>query len=226
VDGGSFGDERRPVTEARSVAEADRVSPPPRAVTGSSEASEAEMRTRLGNTIRTLRRRNGLTLVQLAALAELSHPFLSQLERGLARPSMSSLHRIARALGTTQPALMSMNSDAVPDRRVGLVRADTGIPVDNPGGVARSLVTGSRAIYPILFEGAFTDFGPYYSHPGDEFIYVLAGVLEVELDGEGQFVLATGDTLYYPGGVPHRWRAVGDPDIRALLVQEAQSPTH
>ena len=217
VGGSSRDDGRQPAPEAQPVPEVPRVAV---------DASEPEMRLRLGRTIRTLRRQNGLTLVQLAALAELSHPFLSQLERGLARPSMSSLHRIARALGTTQPALMSMDSGAVSDRRVGLVRAGTGIPVENPGGIARSLVSGSRAIYPILFEGAFTDFGLYYSHPGDEFIHVLAGTLEVELEGEGRFLLAPGDTLYYPGGIPHRWRAVDDPDIRALFVQEGQSPTH
>nr|MDT0666668.1 cupin domain-containing protein [Micromonospora sp. DSM 115978] len=70
------------------------------------------------------------------------------------------------------------------------------------------------------------EFGPYYSHPGDEIIHVLAGALEVEFEGEGTFLLAAGDTLYYPGGVPHRWRAADDPDIRALLVQEGQSRTH
>ena len=38
-----------------------------------------------------------------AAKAKLSQPFLSQIERGRARPSMPSLHRIAAALGTTAP---------------------------------------------------------------------------------------------------------------------------
>ena len=55
----------------------------------------------LGSRVRALRTQRGLTLVQLAALADLSHPFLSQLERGLARPSMASLEKIASALGTS-----------------------------------------------------------------------------------------------------------------------------
>ncbi|MFJ9906177.1 helix-turn-helix domain-containing protein [Streptomyces sp. NPDC101152] len=61
--------------------------------------SDAALWTELGAAIRQLRKEPGLTLVQLARLAELSHPLLSQLERGLTRPSMPSLHRIARALG-------------------------------------------------------------------------------------------------------------------------------
>lgn len=46
---------------------------------------------RLGARIRELRQARGLTLVRLAAATELSHPFLSQLERGLAQPSLASL---------------------------------------------------------------------------------------------------------------------------------------
>lgn len=182
---------------------------------------------RIGRSIRLLRRRQGLTLVQLAAKAELSHPFLSQLERGLARPSMSSLHRLAQALGTTQPALMSMAADdgaaLSPDGRVSLVTADSGVPVDNPGGVARSLVAGARAIYPVLFDGAPTEFGQTYTHPGDEFVHIIEGKIEVEVQGEGLFLLGPGDTLYYPGVLPHRWRQLSGPTSRILLVQDARA---
>ena len=191
----------------------------------SDDLTEAELRTRLGTLIRALRKDQGLTLVQLARAAELSHPFLSQLERGLARPSMSSLHRIAQALGTTQPELMSRTMPTSAGR-VGLVPAGEGIPVDNPGGSARSLVAGARALYPILFEGALETFGPFYSHEGDEFIHVLAGTIEVEIAGEGLHVVRTGDTLYYPGSADHRWRRVGHEPIRALFVQDGHGGDH
>ena len=62
---------------------------------------------RIGRYVRMLRRARGLTLMQLAALADLSQPFLSQLERGQARPSMASLGRIAHALGSSQLELIS-----------------------------------------------------------------------------------------------------------------------
>ncbi len=42
----------------------------------------------LGRAIRALRRERGMTLVQVAAAAGLSQPFLSQLELGRSRPSM------------------------------------------------------------------------------------------------------------------------------------------
>jgi transcriptional regulator with XRE-family HTH domain/quercetin dioxygenase-like cupin family protein len=212
---------------------------------GVGPGTEQELRERIGRSIRALRQHNGLTLVQLARLADLSHSFLSQLERGLARPSMLSLHRIAEALGTTQVELMSKDarSATAPDPtlggdpgrssgaglgepRVSLVRAGGGALRPSGVGMARPLVAGTRAMYPVLFEGAPTDFGGTYTHPGDEFVFVLAGRIEVDVDAEGVFDLGPGDTLYYPGVVPHRWRQLPGPTSQVLLVQESRSPTH
>ena len=55
----------------------------------------------LGPTLHTLRNAAGLTLDHLAATADLSQSFLSQIENGRALPSLLALHRIAHALGTT-----------------------------------------------------------------------------------------------------------------------------
>ena len=73
----------------------------------------------LGARVRSLRRERRLTLKQLGRAAELSHPFLSQLERGLARPSVSSVERIARALQVPVGALWTERPPSEPK----LVRA-------------------------------------------------------------------------------------------------------
>src|SRR5258705_13241721 len=71
---------------------------------------------RLGGAIRARRRQLGMTLEEDAASAGLSHPFLSQLERGLAPPSMRSLTAIAATLGPTAQALMAVSEPpATPD---------------------------------------------------------------------------------------------------------------
>src|ERR1700741_4698299 len=61
----------------------------------------------LGARVRELRHERGLTLKALGRSAGLSHPFLSQLERGLARPSVGSVERIAGALDVPVGALWS-----------------------------------------------------------------------------------------------------------------------
>jgi transcriptional regulator with XRE-family HTH domain len=52
----------------------------------------------VGNFIREQRRQTGVSLRKLAKLAGVSNPYLSQIERGLRRPSAEILNGIAKAL--------------------------------------------------------------------------------------------------------------------------------
>ena len=50
---------------------------------------------------------------------------------------------------------------------------------------------------------------PWHSHPGEEVIYVLEGVLEYQLDGQPPVTLKAGDVLFIPAGVVHSAKNVG-----------------
>ena len=50
---------------------------------------------------------------------------------------------------------------------------------------------------------------PRHSHPGEEVIYVLEGVLEYQLDGQPPVTLKAGDVLFIPAGVVHSAKNVG-----------------
>jgi quercetin dioxygenase-like cupin family protein len=192
---------------------------------------------RLGVAIRARRRRLGLTLVDVARQAGLSHPFLSQLERGLARPSMRSLSAIAATLGTTAQVLMveagtagAANLVSGADRGsstdpVSVVRAGRGspVPVDPPGGTVHALVHGERAMLPVEFVGAPRDFSEYYQHPGEEFVYVRHGHIEIDIEGQ-LHAAAPGDSIYYVGGLRHRWRSAGDEQVHLVVVQQNLPP--
>jgi len=179
---------------------------------------------RLGSAIRARRHLRGMTLVEVAASAGLSHPFLSQLERGLARPSMRSLTAIA---ATTAQALMAASElPAVPDAEpVSVVQraADEVALVDSPGGSVRPLVRGERAMLPVEFNGAPREFDEYFRHDGEEFVYVVRGLIEIEVEGE-LHTAAAGDSVYYPGGYRHRWRSLSDEEVRLVVVQQNLPP--
>jgi transcriptional regulator with XRE-family HTH domain len=171
----------------------------------------------LGARVRQLRHERGWTLKELGSVAGLSHPFLSQLERGLARPSVGSMERIARAFDVPVGLLWS-----TPARggRAALVRSDGGEHREHddasaPGGV-RTLTgepltvrewTGGSRRWPDEHEVAV----------GDVLLYVARGGVEVDLDGEIH-ALAEGDALLFDGGVPHRMRRTGGVSTRALKV--------
>lgn len=183
----------------------------------------------LGAEIRRRRKKHGLTLTNLAAQAQISHPFLSQLERGYARPSMTTLERIATALDTTQVSLMLAAKPAdvrndptpVPDG-AHLVRVDEGAVLpqeDDKIGYARLLVGAHAAFYPQEQVLSRRTYAGYFEHAQDEWVYVVSGEIEVDL-GDGKYVeLREGDSLYYAGGIPHRWRLLGSDIAKVIVVQ-------
>lgn len=184
----------------------------------------------LGAEIRRRRKQHGLTLTNLAAQARISHPFLSQLERGYARPSMTTLERIARALETTQVSLMlaatpadAGTTEAPIPQGASVVRADEGATLPQEGdrtGYARLLVGGNAAFYPQEQVLSRREHAEYFQHEQDEWVYVVVGEIEVDL-GDGSLVeLRKGDSLYYAGGIPHRWRLIG-PDVAHVIVVQA-----
>ena len=61
----------------------------------------------LGNYIKTQRQLADLSLRQMAELAEVSNPYLSQIERGMHQPSVRVLKSIARALNISAESLLT-----------------------------------------------------------------------------------------------------------------------
>ena len=55
-----------------------------------------------------------------------------------------------------------------------------------------------------------------HTHPGEEFGYVLEGVLQLEIDGRAQQILKTGDVFFVPAGVVHNGRNSGS--VKATLI--------
>src|SRR4051812_39993103 len=83
----------------------------------------------LGSFIRAQRRLANLSLRQLATLAEVSNPYLSQVERGLHAPSVRVLRSIAQALNVSSETLL---------REAGLVDEETTEPATDTESVIRA----------------------------------------------------------------------------------------
>lgn len=183
---------------------------------------EAAVGRRLGARIRELRQTRGLTLVRLAAATELSHPFLSQLERGLAQPSLASLRRIALALETSPIELIAA---AEQQRGTGggveVQRAGAGaVPEGFASGTARMLAHQARAFHPLEVSADALVPGESFAHEEEEFLLVVAGSIRIELDGIAHD-LGEGDSVYFPGGVVHRWWSLDGEPYRLLVVKSA-----
>ena len=185
------------------------------------EDEETASARRLGAQIRRLRHARGLTLVRLAEATDLSHPFLSQMERGLAGPSLASLRRIAVALGTSPIELIAA-ADAPLTGQPAIevhTRGDGAIAADFAVGTARMLAHGRRPFQPMEYESENAAPGEFFVHDEDEFVYVLSGEVCVELDGDVTLLVAA-QSAYYRGGVAHRWWSADGEPYRLLIVKE------
>jgi transcriptional regulator with XRE-family HTH domain len=170
----------------------------------------------IGTAIRTRRRALGLTMQELAQQSGLSQPFLSKVERGLAGLSLTSVDRIAEALGISAAGLFGTMAD---DQRYDLVRRAERPRIAMSDGwstaTAYTRRPGQASI--VEFEGGPTDLPPFhYVHRNDQLCHVLAGAYEFEVDG-ALMVLRAGDTLSIAGMVANRYRVVRSP-ARLLLV--------
>ena len=193
---------------------------------------------KLGERIRDERRKRNLTLEQLSQKTELSKSFLSQVERGVAQPSVSSLKKIAREFGLSVVQLFS--STTSPQSHLGFIptNAKNGSSYVEDFQVVRAnrrkglTLPGSKVSYDLLtpdlnrqLEVVYMKIDPeecsgeepIIDLPGEKFALVLQGSLEVRVREEVQ-QLKAGDSVYFPAHFPHAWRGMGKEPIEVIWV--------
>jgi transcriptional regulator with XRE-family HTH domain len=192
----------------------------------------------LGERIREERRGGKLTLEKLSQKTGLSKSFLSQVERGLAQPSVSSLKKIARELGISVVDLFAGETDQ--QNRFGfpptvskngpkyaedfqVVRTNRRKSLTLPGSkVSYDLLTPDlnrqlEVMYMRIDPGEQSGEEPMVDLPGEKFGLVLKGTLEVRVGEEVQHIRA-GDSIYFPAHFPHSWRGMGKEPIEVIWV--------
>jgi transcriptional regulator with XRE-family HTH domain len=173
----------------------------------------------LGSRIRERRRALGLSLVRLAALTDLSHPFLSQVERGHARPSVTSLQRIAAALGVDAGWLFAADDER---EVVQVVAGNSPRPLrvadGQPEGAVRTVAAPGWGAAVDDIVDLPDRFGDLSTSDGDLLCYVLDGAAEVEVDGN-LHQLGVHDAIFIAGTVTYGLRAAGGVPARVLAVR-------
>lgn len=170
----------------------------------------------LGQAIRRLRNQRQLSLSVVARSAGVSESFLSQVERGLASPSVASLRRIAEALGVPVAAFF-----VGPDSSDRLVRASQRRRlVHHRHGWEDTIVTPPVAErlqihWSIVQPGQGSGSEPYTHASDEECVIVLKGVVILGF-GDREYRLEAGDSFLLDPKQSHRFRNPG-PDVAEIL---------
>ena len=172
----------------------------------------------LGRKVRELREDRGLSLKALAEKAQVSESFVSQVERGVANPSVASLRRLAGALDASVGSLFQ---GAKSGGR--LVRsAERGRLVHPRRGWEDFLLTPRDArrlqiILSVIEAGEGSGEEPYSHDSDEECVIVLKGSLEFRI-GDDEYLLAEGDSLLFESRLPHWNRNPGPSKAEVLWV--------
>ena len=169
----------------------------------------------IGAKIREKRKELGLSLKELAEKTDLTPGFLSQLERDMVDPSITSLRKIAKSLNVA--VFYFLMSEDMPkpvvrkDERQTLTFPDTKI---NYQLLSPDLNRQMEMFLADLEPGAATCDEPS-THPGEEVTYVLKGKMWIKI-GEEEYVLEEGDTIYYFSSIPHKIVNIGEENLQFI----------
>lgn len=169
----------------------------------------------LGSKLRQTRRNAGLTLQQVHERTGLPISLVSTLERASGGASMASLMALANCYGTPITDLLAPPRELT--TRVVRGASARRVPILGPLIQVEQLAEGPVAMDCqrwTLLPGAASEGS--YSHPGEEFITMLAGEFEITLAGEELYRLNVGDSIYFPSTTGHSWRNPGE--ATAMLI--------
>lgn len=186
----------------------------------------------IGKTLGDLRKQRRMTLKQLSEKAAVSVSLLSMVERDISAPTVRTLERIVKALGTSVSRLYLGMEKAEKNEKtsagVRVLRRKERKKLE-PGperGTARyEMLT---ADYQRRLEFMYIHFpvkgkpGQMLTHEGEECGLILEGRLKVKV-GKQEFILEEGDSIYFDSTAPHCMVNIGDVEVRAFWVNTPPS---
>jgi transcriptional regulator with XRE-family HTH domain len=181
----------------------------------------------VGEKIKRLREGAGMSVEQLAERAGMEPEDLERIEREMISPALGVLTKICDGLGVRLGrffdmgprkyyALVRSSDEKVATRVASKNGADYGYEYTSLGFEKRQRVM-EPFIITINPPSDATEMEKASAHDGEEFVYVLEGELEIQLQDES-FVLQPGDSIYYDASVPHRVLHRGKGPARVLAV--------
>jgi transcriptional regulator with XRE-family HTH domain len=184
---------------------------------------------RLGETVRLLRQRAGLSIQDVANRTGLSTGMISQLERARAMPSIRTLRLLGIALDVPISYFFE-TSDASDGQRYIVRRTSRRLLRLTASGVVKEALTpegkGQLELYELTLNPGASSGTDFLKHTGEKAGYILSGSLRLWLDHQAH-LLEAGDSFRFPSIVPHMFDNPTQQVARVIWVttlQETDSP--
>jgi len=177
----------------------------------------------LGTRVRDLRKAQGWTLEQAAKQAGLARSTLSKIENGLMSPTYDALKKLAEGLQISVPQLFTPPQKDQINGRMALTKSGEGA-AHATATYEHELLGEALSKKKMLPYRArvrardISEFGGWVRHDGEEFLYVLTGVVRLYTEFYEPVDMRRGDSAYYDAAMGHNVVSLSDEDATILWV--------
>lgn len=222
---------RRPAEKSPRTVTSTRQSAKYTAAESDGRAEPSQTESDVGRMIRQQRKAKQLTLAQLASLANVSTSYVSQVERGVANPTLASLKTLSSALGITVGALLEGSDEGNVKGAATTLYGDGEVAVLRAGQRRRVIYPGSKIANELLSPNLRVQMevisveappgsgsgGHPHTHEGEECGVVISGEMRFWVDDQ-EWLLGAGDSIYFASHLPHSWMSVGKKELYAIWI--------
>jgi transcriptional regulator with XRE-family HTH domain len=177
----------------------------------------------LGERVRELRKTRGWTLELAAQQAGLARSTLSKIENGQMSPTYEALKKLADGLEISIPQLFTPPAKSQVNGRMALTRSGEG-GAHATATYEHELLAGALTKKRMLPYRArvrarsMDEFDGWVRHDGEEFLYVLTGVIRLYTEFYEPVEMRRGDSAYYDATMGHNVISVSEEDATILWV--------
>ena len=177
----------------------------------------------LGSRVRDLRKARNWTLEQAASQAGLARSTLSKIENGQMSPTYDALKKLATGLEISVPQLFTPPVNNQINGRLAHTKAGEGqshvTATYEHELLANSLSKKLMLPYrTVVHARSMEEFDGWVRHDGEEFLYVLTGVIKLYTEFYEPIEMRRGDTAYYDASMGHNVVSQSAEDATILWV--------
>jgi len=177
----------------------------------------------LGQRVRELRKARDWTLEQAAGKAGLARSTLSKIENGQMSPTFDALKKLATGLGISVPQLFTPPQSGQVNGRLSVTRMGEGAAHATTTYEHELLGDSLKKKQMLPYRARvrardMDEFEGWVRHDGEEFMYVLTGVVKLYTEFYEPIEMRRGDSAYYDAAMGHNVVSVSDEDATILWV--------
>jgi transcriptional regulator with XRE-family HTH domain len=182
----------------------------------------------LGQRLREYRKSRKMTLADLSQITGMNASTLSKIENGKISLNFSTVQKIAEDLSLPIANLIGPIEQPPPGGRRAITRANQGHVVRHPRWdletLCDDLIQKRNVFWKMVLKcRSLEEYGEFSTHLGEEFLYVISGVMDLYTDVYKPVRLEVGDSIYFDAMTPHAYIAVSEAPPLVLMCNTVES---